>query len=106
MSKILSGQGYQMNFEEPTERAILLYLVMWYKSGKPSSCATVTSIDLTTFAVGQATDQESPETLAELFAGRVGGVHGGGKAWSEDTGEAFSEGMARKFSHNKGQSTL
>jgi len=44
----------------------------------------LTSIDLTAFAVGQTKEKEPPKTIAELFEGRIGGVHGGGRAWSED----------------------
>jgi len=66
----------------------------------------LTPIDLTAFAVGQSEEKEPPKTLAELFAGRVGGIHGGGKAWSEDTGKAFSEGMTEKFGRDRESSTL
>ena len=54
------------------------------------------AIDLTEFALRQGEEKEPPKTLAELFVGRMGGVHGGGKAWSEETGKAFEEAMAGK----------
>jgi|GEM_PF-6795580 hypothetical protein len=38
-----------------------------------------------------------PKTLAEVFAGRTGGIQGGGVAWSEGVGEAFSEGVCLKY---------
>ncbi|GAB4460152.1 MAG: hypothetical protein OHK0029_23690 [Armatimonadaceae bacterium] len=41
--------------------------------------------------------QTIPRTLADVLAGRIGGVHGGGAAWSEDTGKAFSEAMQKKY---------
>lgn len=55
------------------------------------------SIDLTTVSVPAAVADAPPRTLAEVFAGRTGGVHGGGTAWSEDTGRAFAEGMTTKY---------
>ena len=65
----------------------------------------LTPIDLTAFNSGPPEEKESPKTLAELFAGRVGGVHGGGEAWSESTGRAFSEAMTEKYGHNREKTT-
>ncbi len=55
-------------------------------------------IDLT--AISAPIPGQKPQgTLAELFAGRTGGFHGGGKAWSEDTGKAFTEAMREKHGY-------
>lgn len=54
-------------------------------------------IDLTAAHV-PLEDLDMPKpTLAEVFAGRTGGVHGGGKAWSEETGGAFSNEMVNQY---------
>lgn len=41
--------------------------------------------------------------LSEQFAGRVGLVHGGGRAWSENTGDTFRSGVAAKYKAQVGQ---
>jgi addiction module HigA family antidote len=56
----------------------------------------LTSVDLSKMALSPDAS-EPPRTLAELLAGRIGGVHGGGRAWSEDTGKAFTKSMEEKY---------
>lgn len=48
-------------------------------------------------------DHEYPPgtTLADLFAGRIGLIHGSGEALSENTGEKFAEYVVDK--HRQGQ---
>lgn len=41
--------------------------------------------------------QQSDGTAADLFAGRLGGIHSGGQGrWSENAGEKFAAGMEEK----------
>ena len=45
----------------------------------------------------QETQKDTPESSAyNLFAGRIGRIHGGGGNWSEDTGTKFADGMEEK----------
>ena len=53
--------------------------------------------------ISENEDNKAPASLADIFAGRIGGLHGGGKAWSEDTGKAFAEGMKRKYGADNDQ---
>jgi len=55
------------------------------------------TIDLTKVRVPREDAEPPKRTLAEVFAGRTGGIHGGGTAWSENTGRAFTEAMAGKY---------
>ena len=57
----------------------------------------LTKMDLTTVPVPQGEPEAPKRTLAEVFAGRTGGIHGGGRAWSEDTGRAFADAMVEKY---------
>lgn len=61
-----------------------------------------TPIDLTAVAAAVPNESVPLATLAETFAGRVGGLHGGGTAWSEDTGRAFAEAVGRKQATEQG----
>ncbi len=58
-------------------------------------------IPLTTSDAGE---QSSQISLADIFVGRVGIVHGGGTAWSENTGKAFADGMVQKYGPDKDKS--
>lgn len=41
--------------------------------------------------------EEAQGSAADLFAGRLGGIHSGGQGrWSENTGEKFAAGMEEK----------
>lgn len=55
----------------------------WIAARLPTSAETEGKCDAPT---------EAPKTLADLFAGRVGRIHGGGsERWSEGCGEKFSD---------------
>lgn len=65
----------------------------------------LTPIDLTTAFVRYA-DQDTPKrTLADVFAGRTGGFHGGGTAWSEGTGRAFTDAMDEKYGRSSDETS-
>jgi hypothetical protein len=99
------GDGQVSGLPETADPTAFIQALQSILSPTDGNAGASTPIDLTTLSAGQPEEKEPPKTLTELFTGRVGGVHGGGKAWSEDTGKAFSEGMAEKFGHDRGQST-
>ena len=75
-----------------------LSLLGWITSHLPSSLQATPSED--------SEQAQSPKTLADLFAGRVGRIQSGGKErLSEERGAAFTDHLEEKKKAKKGAAT-
>ncbi|GAB4460487.1 MAG: hypothetical protein OHK0029_24560 [Armatimonadaceae bacterium] len=51
---------------------------------------------LNTVLPREAEDERSQQTLADVFAGHIGGIQGSGEAHSEETGKRFTQLLLEK----------